>query len=58
MSAWLELIINDSVVRLVYVLKLEMAPTVGEFYFYKPKSEWFLGNILITDELKLLHSMK
>jgi hypothetical protein len=50
--------IGESIVRLVYVLKSEMAPTIWEFYFYKPKSEWFLGNVLLNDEFKLLQSMK
>jgi hypothetical protein len=50
--------IGESVFRLVYILKSEMAPTVWEFYFYKPKSDWFLGNILFNDEFKSLHSMK
>jgi hypothetical protein len=49
--------IGQSLVRLVYILKSEMAPTVWEFYFYKPKSDWFLGNILFNDEFKSLHSM-
>ena len=49
---------GDTVVRLVYILKSEIAPTVWEFYFYKPKSEWFLGKMLFNDEFNLLHSMK
>ena len=49
---------GESIVRLVYVLKSDMAQTVWEFYFYKPKAEWFLGNILFNDEYNLLRSMK
>lgn len=45
---------GDSVIRLVYLLKSEKHPTVWEFYFYKPKSEWFLSNILFNDQFQLL----
>ena len=45
-----------SVIRLVYVLKSETAPTVWEFYFYKPKRTWFLGNINFNDQFQLLDS--
>jgi hypothetical protein len=45
---------GDSVVRLVYLLKSEKHPTVWEFYFYKPKTEWFLSNILFNDQFQLL----
>jgi hypothetical protein len=50
--------IGESIFRLVYVLKSQIAPTVWEFYFYKPKSDWFLGNILFNDEFRSLHSIK
>lgn len=43
-----------SVIRLVYLLKSEKHPTVWEFYFYKPKVEWFLSNILFNDQFQLL----
>jgi len=49
---------GDSIVRLVYVLKTEIAPTVWEFYFYKPKADWFLGKLLFNDEFNLLQKMK
>lgn len=42
--------VGNSLVRLVYLLKSEKAPTVWEFYFYRPKSDWFLINILFTDK--------
>lgn len=45
-----------SIVRLVYILKSEKAPTVWEFYFYKPHTNWFLGNILFNDQFQLLGS--
>ena len=45
-----------SVVRLVYILKSDKAPTVWEFYFYKPQTSWFLGNILFNDQFQLLGS--
>lgn len=50
--------IGESIVRLVYVLRSEMAPTVWEFYFYRPKLDWFLANIIFNDEFKLLQGMK
>jgi hypothetical protein len=50
--------IGDSIVRLVYILKMEMAPMIWEFYFYKPKKEWFLANIIFNDEFHLLESLK
>lgn len=46
--------IGNSLVRLVYVLKSEKHPTVWEFYFYKPRSGWFLTNIMFNDEFQLL----
>jgi len=49
-----EELFGDSVVRLVYILKSEIAPTVWEFYFYKPKGKWFLANIIFNDQFKLL----
>lgn len=45
---------GTSIVRLVYVLKCEKAPTVWEFYFYKPQANWFLANILFNDQFQLL----
>jgi hypothetical protein len=45
-----------SVIRLVYILKSEIAPTVWEFYFYKPKGTWFLANIIFNDQFQLLDS--
>ena len=45
-----------SVVRLVYIVKSEKAPTVWEFYFYKPQTNWFLSNILFNDQFHLLES--
>ena len=34
--------IGESIRRYVYVLKSELGPTAWEFYFYKPKTSWFL----------------
>mgnify|MGYP005807625807 CR=1 FL=1 len=45
-------------VRLVYILKSEFAPTVWEFYFYKPKGAWFLASIKFNDQFQFLNSMK
>ena len=43
-----------SIVRYVYVLKSEKAPTVWEFFFYKPKNEWFLANVIFNDQFSFL----
>jgi hypothetical protein len=45
-----------SIVRLVYILKSEKVPTIWEFYFYKPQTNWFLGNIIFNDQFQLLGS--
>jgi hypothetical protein len=45
-----------SVVRLVYVLKSEKAPTIWELYYYKPKGNWFLGRFLFNDQFNLLEA--
>ncbi len=50
--------IGTSVVRLVYILKMEHAPVVWEFYFYKPKDTWFLSTINFNDKFQLLHKME
>jgi hypothetical protein len=47
---------GTSIVRLVYILKSEKAPTIWEFYFYKPQTSWFLGNIIFNDQFQLLDS--
>ena len=44
--------IGKSIVRLLYILKLEMMPTVWEFYFYKPADSWYLVNVKFNDELQ------
>lgn len=45
---------GSSVVRLVYILKSERAPTIWEFYFYKPKDSWFLVHVTFNDQFALL----
>lgn len=45
---------GSSIVRLVYALKSENAPTVWEFYFYKPKDSWFLATVVFNDQFGLL----
>ncbi|MBW1728281.1 MAG: hypothetical protein JRJ62_12040 [Deltaproteobacteria bacterium] len=50
--------IGRSIVRLVYVLKLELSPTTWEFYFYKPKDRWFLVKVNFNDQFQLLHKME
>jgi len=49
---------GTSIVRYVYVLKSEKGPTIWEFYFYKPKSDWFLANIVFNDQFNLLGARK
>jgi hypothetical protein len=49
---------GKSVVRLVYLLKLDLVPTTWEFYFYKPKSVWFLASITFNDQFNGLESKK
>lgn len=41
---------GTSVVRLVYILKMEKHPVVFEFFFYRPKGTWFLANVRLNDE--------
>ena len=50
--------IGKSIVRLVYILKSEQAPTVWEFYFYKPMGNWFLANVIFNDRFQLLHKVE
>ena len=47
---------GTSIVRLVYILKQEKHPTVWEFYFYKPRSFWFLANIRFNDQFNFIES--
>ena len=37
--------LGGSLVRYVYLMKMEQHVTVWEFYFYKPKSSWFLAQV-------------
>lgn len=46
--------VGNAIMRLVYILKSEKHPTVWEFYFYKPKSTWFLSNVQFNDQFKSL----
>jgi len=41
---------GTSIVRYVYVLKSEKAPTTWEFFFYKAKENWFLANVIFNDQ--------
>jgi hypothetical protein len=47
-----------SVVRLVYVLKLEKGPLIWELYFYMPKNKWFVSEVDFSDRFQLLQSME
>ena len=50
--------LSDSVVRFVYILKTEKAPLTWEFYFYKPKADWFIANINYNDQFSSLGAKK
>ena len=50
--------LTDSVMRFVYILKTEKAPLTWEFYFYKPKADWFLANINYNDQFSSLGAKK
>jgi hypothetical protein len=50
--------LSESVIRYVYILKTEKAPLTWEFYFYKPKADWFLANINFNDQFNFLGSKK
>ncbi len=45
---------GTTIVRFVYLLKLEKSPTVWELYFYKPKTAWFIVNLMFNDQFNLL----
>lgn len=45
---------GSSIVRLLYILKSEKAPTIWEFHYYKPKESWFLANVIFNDQFALL----
>jgi hypothetical protein len=47
---------GTSLVRLVYLLKSERHLTSWEFYFYKPKSAWFVAEVNFSDKFQLLNS--
>lgn len=49
---------SNSLARLVYILKLERHPTIWQFYFYKPGSQWVLINVKFNDQLDLLNAVK
>jgi len=43
-----------SLVRLVYLLKLEEHPLVWEFFFYRPADSWKLSHVVFVDQFQLL----
>ncbi len=49
---------GSSVVRLVYLLKMEKHPLTVEFYFYRPGNTWFISNIMFNDDFSLLKRNK
>jgi hypothetical protein len=40
---------GTSVVRLVYILKLEKHPIIWNFYFYKPAKSWICAQFTFND---------
>ena len=50
--------LGSSLVRLVYLLKLNKQPILWEFYFYKPRSAWFVYGVKFEDQFNLLASKK
>lgn len=46
----LEKSFGTSVIRLLYVLKMEKHPVVWEFFFYRPKDKWYIANVSLNDE--------
>ncbi len=49
---------GGSVLRLVYLLKSEVVPTVWEFFFYKPKTEWYVLGVTFFDDSDGLAAMQ
>ncbi len=49
---------GGSVLRLVYLLKSELVPTVWQFFFYKPDSEWYLLGVTFFDDAEGLAAMQ
>ena len=50
---------GGSVVRLVYIMQLQMHPLFWEFYFYKPgQGPWRLINVAFNDEFAVLSAKK
>ena len=45
---------GQSVVKLVYVLKLESHPLVWEFHFYKARTAWALARVGFDEDLRKL----
>jgi hypothetical protein len=50
--------LSESVVRYLYFMKAEKMPITWEFYFYKPKSQWVLVNVMFNDQFNLLGTKK
>lgn len=46
--------VGESVVRLSYIEKLERAPMLWRFYFYKAEGAWSLQGVLLDDELSYI----
>lgn len=52
----LEKSFGTSVIRLLYVLKMEKHPVVWEFFFYRPKDKWYIANVNLNDEFNGLRN--
>lgn len=49
---------GGSVLRLVYLLKSEIVPTVWQFFFYKPASDWYVLGVALFDDADALAAMQ
>mgnify|MGYP006311370489 CR=1 FL=1 len=47
-----------SIVRLVFALNQEIAPTIWQFCFYKPRDQWFLGHVNFNDQFQNIERLR
>jgi hypothetical protein len=48
---------GESLIRIVYIEKLEKQALVWAFYFYKAKSGWMLNSVIWDDQMPYLFQM-
>lgn len=53
-----EELLGASVIRLVYIMKMDLSPLVWEFHFYKPQTQWILAKVIFNDQLQGLHRLQ